>query len=155
LTETNVDFDLVSGSTLAGHGEKKIGCVTTGSSSRRAVLLGVTMDGENLPPYIIYKGANTPRSLIKKEFKDVEACTKYGYPEGQFYTVQPKVWMYQDHMLDWVNCVGDPYTKGSPCDGRDMYLFVDEFSAHLKRSVCNSINKCCTDVEFIPGGYTG
>jgi hypothetical protein len=43
------------------------------------VLLGVTMGGEKLPLYIIFKGANTPRSLIQKEFKDVEARTKYGY----------------------------------------------------------------------------
>jgi hypothetical protein len=75
------------------------------------------MDGEKLPPYIIFKGANTPLSLIKNEFKDLEARTKYGYPEGQFYTVQPKAWMDQHHMLDWVNGVWDPYTKGSRCDG--------------------------------------
>jgi hypothetical protein len=53
----------------------------------------------------MFKGANTPRSLIKKEFKEIEARTKYGYPEGQLNTVQPKAWMDQDHMLDWVNCV--------------------------------------------------
>jgi hypothetical protein len=32
---------------------------------------------------------------------------------------------------------------------------MDEFSVHLMRSVCNSINKCGTGVEFIPGDYTG
>jgi hypothetical protein len=25
-------------------------------------------------------------------------------------------WMDQDCMLDWVDCVWDPYTKGSRCD---------------------------------------
>jgi hypothetical protein len=94
-------------------------------------------------------------SLIKKECKDVEACTKYGYPEGQLYTVQPKAWMKQDHMLDSVNCVWEPYTKGSLCDGQDTYLLMDEFSVHSMRSVCNIINECGTEVEFTPGGYTG
>jgi hypothetical protein len=75
------------------------------------------MDGEKLPHYIIFKGANTSRYLIKKEFKDVEAHTKYGYPEGQFYNFQPKAWMDQDHILDWVNCARDPYTKVSRRDG--------------------------------------
>jgi hypothetical protein len=34
IDEMNVDFDLISGSTLAVRGEKTIGCATTGSSSR-------------------------------------------------------------------------------------------------------------------------
>jgi hypothetical protein len=54
----NVDFDLVSGTTLDGRGDKKSGCATTGCSSMCTVLLGVAMDGEKLPPYIINKGAN-------------------------------------------------------------------------------------------------
>jgi hypothetical protein len=48
-----------------------------------------------------------------------------------------------------------PYTNGSRRDRQYMYLIIDEFSVHLMRSVCNSINKCGTEVEFIPGGYTG
>jgi hypothetical protein len=66
IDETNVYVDLVSGSTLDGREEKTIVCATMGSSSRCTVLLGVTMDGEKLPLYIIFKGANTPWSLIKK-----------------------------------------------------------------------------------------
>jgi hypothetical protein len=75
------------------------------------------MDGEKLPPYIIYKGENTHQSQIKKKFKDVEARAKYGYPEGQLYTVQAKAWMDQDRMLQWVDCMWDLYTKGSCRDG--------------------------------------
>jgi hypothetical protein len=50
IDETNVDFDLVLGTTLAGCGERKIGCATMGCSSRCTVLLGVTMGGKKLPP---------------------------------------------------------------------------------------------------------
>jgi hypothetical protein len=53
IDETNIDFDLVSGTTLAGCVEKKSGCATMGYLSMRTVLIGVTMDGEKLPPYII------------------------------------------------------------------------------------------------------
>jgi hypothetical protein len=74
------------------------------------------MDGEKLPSYIIYKGAHTPRSLIKTNFKGMDACTKYDYRDGQLYTVQPQAWMDQYHMLDWVNCMWDQYTKGSRLD---------------------------------------
>jgi hypothetical protein len=50
IDETNVDFDLVLGTTLAGLGERTIGCATMGCSSRCNVLIGDTTDGEKLPP---------------------------------------------------------------------------------------------------------
>jgi hypothetical protein len=117
IDETNVEFELVSGSTLAGRGEKTSGCATMGCSSRCTLLLGVTMYGEKLHPYTIYKGANMPRSQIKKVFKDVEARAKYGYHEVQLYTVHTKAWMDQYFMLGWFDCVWDPYTNGSHHDG--------------------------------------
>jgi hypothetical protein len=45
IDETNVNFDLASGTTLAGRGERTIGCATAGSSARCTILFGVTMDG--------------------------------------------------------------------------------------------------------------
>jgi hypothetical protein len=66
IDKTNIDLDLASGATLTGRGERTIGCTTTGSSSRCTVLLGITMDREKLPPFVIFKGANTPRSKIMK-----------------------------------------------------------------------------------------
>jgi hypothetical protein len=32
---------------------------------------------------------------------------------------------------------------------------MDKLSVRLMRSVCNRINKCGSEVEFIPGSYTG
>jgi hypothetical protein len=113
------------------------------------------MDGENLPTYLIYKGANTPWSKIKKEFKDVEARATYGYPEGKFYMVQTKAWTNQDRMLDWDDWFWDPYNNGSHHGGRDTYLLMDKLFVHLMKYVCNIINKCGSEVEFIPGVYTG
>jgi hypothetical protein len=65
------------------------------------------MDGEKLPPFIIYKGANTPHSLIKREWKDLEVREKYGYPEGQVYTVQANAWMDEQAMIKWVDEILD------------------------------------------------
>jgi hypothetical protein len=93
IDETNIDFDLVSGARLAGRGDCTVAWATTGSSNRCTVMLGVTMDGEKLPPFVIFKGANTPRSKIMKEFDSAESRSKFGYPEGMFYTVQAKAWM--------------------------------------------------------------
>jgi hypothetical protein len=57
------------------------------------------MDGDKLPPFIIYKGANTSHSLIKREWKDLEARQKFGYPEGQVYTIKAKAWMDEQAMM--------------------------------------------------------
>jgi hypothetical protein len=82
IDETNIDFDLASGTTLAGCGERTIGSATTGPSARCTVLCGVAMDGEKLLPFLIYKGENTSHSFIKREWKDLKARQNVGYPEG-------------------------------------------------------------------------
>jgi hypothetical protein len=91
IDKTNIDFDLVSGTTLAGRGDPTVACATTGSSNRCTVMLGVTMDGEKLPPFVIFKGANTSHSKIMKEFDSVESRSKFGYPKGMFYTVNRRL----------------------------------------------------------------
>jgi hypothetical protein len=45
IDETNINFDLVSGATLAGRGDRTSACATAGISNRCTVLLGVMMDG--------------------------------------------------------------------------------------------------------------
>jgi hypothetical protein len=117
IDETNIDFDLASTTTLAGRGERTIRFATTGSSARSSVLLGVTMDGEKLPPFIIYKGENTSHSLIKREWKELEARQKFGYPEGQVYTIQANAWMDEQAMMKWVDEVWGTYTKDPRRDG--------------------------------------
>jgi hypothetical protein len=144
INKTNIVFYPASGTTLASRGKRTIGCATTGSSARCTVLLGVTMYGEKLPTFIIYKGANTPRCLIKHEWKDLKARQTYGYPEGQVYTVQENALMDEQAMMKWVDDVWGPYTMDPRRDGRDTYLLQDEFSVHLMGSVNNQINKLGT-----------
>jgi hypothetical protein len=122
INEINVNFDPASGTMLAGRGERMIGCANTGSSARCTVLLGVTIDGEKLPPFIIYKGANTPCSFIKREWKDLEARKKYGNPEDQVYTIQAKAWMDEQAMMKWVDEVWGHYTKDPLRNRQNNYL---------------------------------
>jgi hypothetical protein len=155
IDETNIDFDLVSGATLAGRSDRTVACATNGSSNRCTVMLGDTMDGEKLPPFVIFKGASTPRSKIMKEFDSVESRSKCGYTEGMFYNVQAKAWMDKARMHVWIDTVWSPYTKDTRRGGRDTYLLMDEFSVHLMGEINHKINKLGTENEFVPGGYTG
>jgi hypothetical protein len=109
------------------------------------------MDGEKLPPSIIYKGAKTHHSKIKNEWKDAAEREKFGYPEGLHYTVQANAWMDQARMKEWVDWIWDPYTKDSRRGGHNTYLIQDEFGVHLIASICNSISKLGTEVEIVTG----
>jgi hypothetical protein len=131
IDETNINFDLFSGATLYRRGERIIGCATTDSSSRCTVMVGVTMDGEKLHPFVIFNGSNTPRSKIMKEFDLIENWAKFCSPEGLFYTVQAKAWMDKAMMHDWINNAWSICTKDKFHEGRDTYLLMYEFSVHL------------------------
>jgi hypothetical protein len=56
IDKTNIEFDMIGSLTLVGQGSRTVSLRSTGSSSRCTVLLGVTLSGEKLPPFIIFKG---------------------------------------------------------------------------------------------------
>jgi len=68
------------------------------------------------------------------------------------YTVQAKAWNDNDTMMQWIHLVWRPFCieKGLP-----TYLIWDEFSVHLMRQTVQAVQESQTQVEFVPGGYTG
>jgi hypothetical protein len=118
-------------------------------------MLGVIMDGEKPPPFIIFKRANTLRSKIIKELDSVKSRGKCGYPKGMFYTMQKKARMDKARIHDLIDIVWSPYTKDTCRGGREMYLLIDEFVVHLMGEINHKINNLDTEIEFVPGGYTG
>jgi hypothetical protein len=134
--------------------ECTIGCATTGISNSCNVMLGVTMDGEKIPPFIIFKGANTPRSKINKESYSVKGRENLVIPKACFTLCRPMHgWTRQGCMTGLILC--GVYTKDTRRGGRDTYLLMDEFFVHLMGEINHKINKLGTETEFVPGGYTG
>ena len=119
IDETNIYFDMVGSSTLETMGRRTISIKSSGSSNRCTALLGVTMDGTKLPPFIIFKGKETGRVI--KEF----TSEKHDYATSVFYTVQEKAWVDTRIFLEWVEKVWKPFTKGKE---EGTYLLMDEFS---------------------------
>jgi hypothetical protein len=118
--------------TLAGRGTIMIGCAITGLSAISIVLLGVTIDGEKIRMFSIYKGGNTAHLKIKLGWKDRVTKEKYGYPDGQMHTVQTKAWLDETGMLDW----GIQNLSTVPCRVCCCNcLFRDQFPVHLMGSV--------------------
>ena len=56
IDETNIYFDMTTASTLEVQGRHTVSVWNTGSSQCCTVILGVTMDGQKLPPLFIFKG---------------------------------------------------------------------------------------------------
>ena len=71
IDETNINFDIESGLTLATKGDKTVSLKTTGTSMRCTVLLGVTLNGEKLSPLVVFKGQ--PNRRIARTFNWMHA----------------------------------------------------------------------------------
>ena len=56
IDETNIYFDMTQATTLEIQGQHTVSIRNTGSTQHCTVLLGVTMDGQKLPPLIIFEG---------------------------------------------------------------------------------------------------
>ena len=148
MDETNVDFDMVSATTLDEKGARSVSVKSTGSTQRCTVILAVTARGVKLPPLCIFKGVDNDRSRIKAEFTN----PRLEYPQDLVYAVQEKAWNDASTMRKWIELVWRRF-----CEERGLpnYLILDEFSVHMMSQTMHEIQSCGTQVGYIPAGYTG
>jgi hypothetical protein len=149
--ETNIYFDITTGITLAERGSRSVSVRTTGSSARCTVLLGVTMAGGKLPPFVIFKGSTSGRIVSEFAF----------YAGGQVCTCQAKAWVDNNVFRDWEQRVWVPFCLYGENGGNDegqgvtgSYLIMDEFTVHLRSIGTETIRSVGSEIDYIPGGYT-
>ena len=144
--ETNVDFSIDSSKTLNWKGHQTVAVTQAKSSQQATALLAVTLTGQKLKPYVIFKGNPGPKGRVIKEF----TSNRFQYPNSNEYTVQKKAWMDENTMLHWIKTVWKPW-----CEGRGTtYLILDEFTAHMTEDVRRAFDETGTIVDFIISGYT-
>jgi DDE superfamily endonuclease len=68
-------------------------------------MLGASMPGKKLPPFLIFRGENEQTGHIKQEIARKEEC-----PEEMEYGVQERAWMDEALMLEWINKIWKPVT---------------------------------------------
>jgi hypothetical protein len=146
--QTNMYFSMANLYTLAERGAQTVSVKGADSTARLTVMLCASMDGGKMPAYIIYKGSTNKKGRITKELQG-----KVGYPEVMEYAVQPKAWMEEDKMIDWIDRVWGPYINNQQNDGV-TYLILDECRTHLTGRVRCAFLTHRTEVDYIPGGYT-
>jgi transposase-like protein len=144
--ETDVQFTPHLNSTYCYKGSRTVTQKEPKCSSRCTAMIGCSMDGKKAPPFIIFLGADTKDGVIKKKVR-----AKTGFPESMEYQVQKNAWMDEVGMLEWVERVWKPIAQQHP----RTVLLLDSFSAHLTTKVTRSLSMVNTEVEIIPGGYTG
>lgn len=143
IDETNIQFDMTGSVTLANQGTRTISVRSSGASSRCTVLLGVTLSGRKLPPFIIFKGKSNGR--ISREWTG-----ETSFPSDCMYAVQEKAWIDEKTFLEWVHKVWSPFTFRK----KSSYLLMDECTVHLMGSCLHAIQNCGTEIDFIVRGYT-
>ena len=150
IDETNVYFDMPATKTLAVRGSRTVSVVGTGSANRVTVVLGASLDGRKIPPFIIFKGQRKPTGRVYKEVTG--NVTSRGFPANVVMTVQAKAWMDEDVMLEWIERVWTPYVAS--IDSDHSFLLMDQFKGHMVGSVLDKLAQNGTEAEFIVGGYT-
>ena len=93
--------------------------------------MGVTLSGQKLPPFIIFKGM--PNSRIAREWT---GSTEY--PSTSIYAIQQKAWIDERTFLEWIRKVWGPFCIGKP----STYLLMDECTVHLMSSCLDAIQDC-------------
>ena len=92
--ETNVDFAMDAPLTLNRCGEKTISVRKLKSSDRVTAMIGCSMTGEKIKPFLIFKGK--PGARIEREFTSSTST----FPNTLKYAVQKKHgWMRQQCFL--------------------------------------------------------
>ena len=109
----------------------------------------MSLSGIKLPFYGIFKWENKDgSSRIMHEFTD----PALGYPQSIIYCVQAKAWDDSETHMQWIEQVWWPFCERQ---GNYTYLINDEFKVHLQGKIVRHTQERGTEVEFIPGGYTG
>jgi DDE superfamily endonuclease len=133
--------------TYAKRGSRLVPMQAAPLSGRATAMLVVSLSGNKLPPFLVYKGLE--KNATGTNYR--ELFHKEGYPSGVELSVQAKAWMDERQMIKWIVMVWKPFAVRE----KNLYLIMDECPSHLLMSnVCKAFADCRTEVDYIPGGYT-
>ena len=145
--QTGSKMVLVNPWSLAAEGSKQVAVVGLDDKREITVLLSVSLDGQLLPPQVIYAG-KTPRchpSVV--------------VPPGWYITHSQNHWSTEETMIEFIEKVFSPYMATErqhmqlPGDTFGLCLW-DVFAVHRCQSVLKKLGEH-VKVVFIPAGCTG
>ena len=139
MDEVPLTFDIPVNHTVERTGTSAVNIRTTGNEkSSLTVVLACQANGQKLPPMIIFKRKTLPKEK---------------FPAGVIIKANPKGWMDEEMMSDWLREVyvkrPDRFFHKSP-----SLLIYDSMRAHLTDVVKAKVKKTNSELCVIPGGLT-
>ena len=139
MDEVPLTFDIPVNRTVERTGTSAVNIRTTGNEkSSLTVVLACQANGQKLPPMIIFKRKTLPKEK---------------FPAGVIIKANPKGWMDEEMMSDWLREVyvkrPDGFFHKSP-----SLLIYDSMRAHLTDVVKAKVKKTNSELCVIPGGLT-
>ena len=145
MDQTPIPFTFHANRTWSEKGMRTVHIRASTSDTKRATLAAtVTMSGDLLPPFLIFKGAENGRIATK------ELPT---YPEMCCYAMQKKAWMDEAMMMKWIDVCLKPWKNTLPPMVVPL-LILDSFRVHMMGPVVETIQRLGIEVQYIPGGCT-
>uniref|UniRef100_A0A1E1X208 Putative pogo transposable element n=1 Tax=Amblyomma aureolatum TaxID=187763 RepID=A0A1E1X208_9ACAR len=135
--QTPINFDMPRNSTVDIKGAKSVQVKTTGAEKQWCtVMLSITVDGRQLPPFVVFKRKTLPKGTL---------------PAGIHVRAQEKGWMSAELVSDWLKTV---WGRRPGALLLPSLLVMDSFRGHLEKNVRCRMSELRTDLAVIPGGLT-
>ena len=145
MDQTPIPFTFHANRTWSEKGMHTIHIRASTLDTKRAMLAAtVTMNGNLLPPFLIFKGEQNGRIATK------ELPT---FPEMCHYAMQKKAWMDEAMMMKWIDKCLKPWNNTLPSTAVPL-LLLDSFRVHMLGSVVKMIQQLGIEMRYIPGGCT-
>ena len=139
MDEVPLTFDIPVNRTVEKRGTSTVSIRTTGNEkSSFTVVLACHANGQKLPPMVIFK-----RKTLPKE----------NFPVGVVIKVNPKGWMDEEKMSEWLREI---YVKrpGGFFHTVPSLLIFDSMRAHFTDVVKKQVKQTNSVLAVIPGGLT-
>ncbi|KAF4805031.1 pogo transposable element with KRAB domain-like protein [Turdus rufiventris] len=139
MDEVPLTFDMPLNQTVDRTGTSTVSILTTGKEKTSfTVVLCVLSNGQKLPPMVIFKRKTFPKET---------------FPAGIIVEVNPKGWMDEEIMKNWLSEVyvqrPDGFFRALP-----TLLLYDSMRTHKTESVKALVKKTNSELAVIPGGFT-
>ena len=128
MDQMPIPFSFHLNKTLETEGAQTVHvCASTTDTKRVTLAVCLEASGRMLPPLLIFKGAK------KGRIANYELTS---FPDGGHYLCQPKAWMDEDTMNQWIDLVLVPW-KNAKAPGIVPLLILDAYRVHMMGNIVN------------------
>ena len=149
MDETPLQLNMVPNKTITQKGDKNVVIRKQNQEKLRITcILSIFVDGDKLPPYIIFK-SKAKNNKIFDNLKD----NIYLKNNKIFINFNSNAQSTTEIILDWIDKVYNPYINKDPLLGNAL-LIIDKASSHISDEIIESCTGKFKDISILPAGCT-